>query len=268
MMKKKDTKDAPRFMRHYVHNYILDPYHQLTVNVIGCGGTGSQVLTALGRMSYALKKLGHPGLHVTAFDADIVTAANCGRQLFSEQEIGLNKAEALITKLNFFFGTKWESIGEYYKEGSQLANITISCVDTVAARLEIRDSLEHPSNSLDEQATYYWLDLGNLADRGQVVLGTTPKRSIGQPKGRKDCVAKLPDVTEIFDLRKIKEKDQGPSCSLAEALTKQDLFINSAIANTGMAILWKMFSVGYLDMHGAFLNLTTMQTNPIRIYNK
>ena len=87
-------------------------------------------------MSYALKKLGHPGLHVTAFDADIVTAANCGRQLFSEQEIGLNKAEALITKLNFFFGTKWESIGEYYKEGSQLANITISCVDTVAARLE------------------------------------------------------------------------------------------------------------------------------------
>ena len=97
------------------------------------------------------------------------------------------------------------------------------------------------------------------------MLGTTPKRSIGQPKGRKDCVAKLPDVTEIFDLRKIKEKDQGPSCSLAEALTKQDLFINSAIANTGMAILWKMFSVGYLDMHGAFLNLTTMQTNPIRI---
>ena len=98
MKKQQEQQDAPRFMRHYVHNYILNPYHELTVNVIGCGGTGSQVLTALGRMNYALKKLGHLGLHVTAYDGDIVTAANCGRQLFSEQEIGCNKAEALITK--------------------------------------------------------------------------------------------------------------------------------------------------------------------------
>lgn len=115
MMKKK-KQDAPRFMKHYVHNYILDPYHELTVNVIGCGGTGSQVLTALGRMSYALRKLGHPGLFVTAYDGDIVTDANCGRQLFSEQEIGCNKAEVLISKLNFFFGTKWDSVSDFYKE--------------------------------------------------------------------------------------------------------------------------------------------------------
>lgn len=264
-MKKNEQQDAPRFMKHYVHNYILAPYHELTVNVIGCGGTGSQVMTALGRMSYALKKLGHPGLHVTAFDADIVTAANCGRQLFSEQEIGSNKAAALVTKLNFFFGTKWESVSEFYKEGSPLANITISCVDTAAARLEILDSFEHHMQTSDEHAAYYWLDMGNLADRGQVVLGTVPGRTVSQPKRRKDCVGTLQDVTKLFDLRSVKEKDQGPSCSLAEALSRQDLFINSAIANAGMAILWKMFSVGYLDVQGAYLNLSTMQMNPIRI---
>lgn len=266
-MKKDEKQDVPRFKKHYVHNYLLNPYHELTVNVIGCGGTGSQVLTALGRMSYALKKLGHPGLFVTAYDGDIVSAANCGRQLFSEQEIGCNKAEALVSKLNFFFGTKWESVSDFYKEDSDHANITISCVDTAKARLLIRKGFNGASNNYcnDECRPYYWLDMGNLADRGQVVLGTIAKRKIEQPKKGKDCVDMLPDVTELFDLKAIKEKDQGPSCSLAEALTKQDLFINSTIANLGMALLWKMFSLGVLDMHGAFLNLTTMKVNPIMI---
>lgn len=266
-MKKEKAQDVSRFKRHYVHNYILNPYHGLTVNVIGCGGTGSQVLTSLGRMSYALKKLGHPGLHVTAYDGDIVTAANCGRQLFSEQEIGSNKAEALISKLNFFFGTKWESVSDFYKEGNDHANITISCVDTVKARLLIRKGFEGSSNNYcdDEYRPYYWLDMGNLADWGQVVLGTIAKRKIEQPKDQKDCVNMLPDVTRLFNLKSVKEEDQGPSCSLAEALSKQDLFINSTIANAGMAILWKMFSTGVLDIHGAYLNLSTMQMNPIRI---
>lgn len=269
-MKKVMTQDVPRFKKHYVHNYILNPYHELTVNVIGCGGTGSQVLTALGRMSYALKKLGHPGLFVTAYDGDIVTDANCGRQLFSEQEIGFNKAEVLISKLNFFFGTKWDSVSDFYKLDSNPANITITCVDTAKARLLVRNNLEDNSHTYteDECRTYYWLDMGNLADRGQVVLGTTPKRKVEQPKKREDCVATLPDVTEMFDLKAVKEKDQGPSCSLAEALSKQDLFINSTIANIGMAIFWKMFTQGSLDMQGAFLNLTTMQMNPIRIASK
>lgn len=269
-MKKKEQQDVPRFKRHYVHNYLLDPYHELSVNVIGCGGTGSQVLTALGRMSYALKKLGHPGMIVTAYDGDIVTAANCGRQLFSEQEIGSNKAEALISKLNFFFGTKWDSVSEEYKLDSNPANITITCVDTAKARLTVRHNLEDKGRIYNDDIcrAYYWLDMGNLADRGQVVLGTTPKREVVQPKKRNDCVATLPDVTELFDLKAIKEKDQGPSCSLAEALSKQDLFINSSIANAGMALLWKMFTVGYLETQGVFLNLTTMQMNPIKITGK
>lgn len=264
-MKKNDQTGRQVHGKHYVHNYMLQPYHELTVNVIGCGGTGSQVLTALGRMSYALRKLGHPGLHVTAYDADIVTAANCGRQLFSEQEIGCNKAETLVSKLNFFFGTKWDSVSDFYNEDSDHANITVSCVDTAKARLMIRDAFDRHISTEDMKRAYYWLDMGNLADRGQVVLGTAPNRTVEQPKRKKGCVATLPDVTELFDLKSVKDSDQGPSCSLAEALTKQDLYINSSIANVGMALLWKMFSVGILDIQGAYLNLTTMQMNPIRI---
>ena len=116
----------PIQMKHYVANYIINPAHPLTVALIGVGGTGSQVLTSLGRMNYALLQLGHPGLHVTAYDGDIVTQANCGRQLFAEQEVGLNKASALVTKMNMFFGTRWESCPRFYDNDCPRANIVIS----------------------------------------------------------------------------------------------------------------------------------------------
>ena len=80
---------------HYTDRYLLNPHHPVTVFVIGAGGTGSQVATNLARMSIALQALGHPGLHLTVFDPDTVTEANIGRQLFSESELGLNKAVAL-----------------------------------------------------------------------------------------------------------------------------------------------------------------------------
>jgi len=252
--------------KHFVHSYILDPAHPLSIALVGAGGTGSQVLTSLGRMNYALRELGHPGLHVKVYDSDIVTPANCGRQLFSPVEVGRNKAEVLVTKLNMFFGTSWESIPEMYGEKSEHTNIVISCVDTVASRLAIKSNLERPSerglNGYDMQKNYYWMDFGNTVNTGQVILGTM--HDICQNK-RKENVGKLPCVTDIFDLKEVNEKDSGPSCSLAEALSKQDLFINSTLAQVGMALLWKMFTKGVLETHGAFLNLETMKLNPIKV---
>lgn len=87
---------------HYTDRYLLNPHHPVTVFIIGAGGTGSQVATNLARMSIALQALGHPGLHVTVFDPDTVTEANIGRQLFSESELGLNKAVALVTRITAF----------------------------------------------------------------------------------------------------------------------------------------------------------------------
>lgn len=87
---------------HYTENYLLSPHHPVSVIVIGAGGTGSQVITSLARMDRALQALGHPGLYVTVYDPDAVSESNIGRQLFSEPEIGLNKAVALVTRINRF----------------------------------------------------------------------------------------------------------------------------------------------------------------------
>jgi len=61
----------------------------------------------------------------------------------------------------------------------------------------------------------------------------------------------------------VDEKNAGPSCSLAEAIEKQDLFINSTLANVGAKLLWKLFHKGMTDQAGIFLNMDTMKMNPV-----
>lgn len=248
--------------KHYTHNYLLAPPHELTVSLIGCGGTGSQVLTAIGRMNYALRQLGHPGLLVTAYDDDIVTEANCGRQLFSEQDIGHNKAETLVTRLNMFFGTRWDCVQGMYKKSSPTTNIIISCVDTVKSRKEIGGNLRQ-LGMYDSNNVLYWMDFGNTVNSGQVIIGTAG-RTHKQPERKRGCVGFLPSVNEMFELDRLNDKNSGPSCSLAQALTRQDLFINSTLANLGMTLFWRLFK-GVTDTHGVYVNLETMKVNPIKV---
>lgn len=51
-------------------------------------------------------------------------------------------------------------------------------------------------------------------------------------------------ITEEVNYSTIEEKDSEPSCSLAEALERQDLYINSILAQVGCDILWRMFKEG------------------------
>ncbi|WP_198952490.1 PRTRC system ThiF family protein [Mucilaginibacter sp. MD40] len=260
---------------HIVEKTLLNPYNPIVVNLIGAGGTGSQFLTALGRINHALIALNHPGLAVRVFDDDKVEEANLGRQLFSTAELGLHKAVALVNRINLFFGTNWKAIPEKYdlqtlNESPELAmaEITITCVDTVKARFEIADLLSkiYASRKHAYHHPLYWMDFGNSRDIGQCILSTIGE--ITQPASRKfEVVSRLPLVTEEFrELLVNSEKgDHTPSCSLAEALTQQDLFINSALANLGASLLWQIFSEGMLFNRGFFLNLKDFRAQPIKV---
>ncbi len=79
-------------------------------------------------------------------------------------------------------------------------------------------------------------------------------------------VQRLPFVTEyVKSYARIREEESGPSCSLAEALGKQDLFVNSTLAHLGCSLLWKMFREGVVFCHGFYMNLDTMRVNPISV---
>ena len=265
---------------HYTEKYLLAPQHPITINLIGCGGTGSQALNSLARMHSALVALGHPGLFVYAIDPDKVTEANMGRQLFSAADIDSYKSEVLIARINRFFGTDWEAIQQLYAEGTKInpANVTISCVDSGAARKSIRAALNAVADTKSErphfqrsrwphyQVPYYWMDFGNMSDRGQVVIGSL--QPISQPKESEfSCKTTLPSIEKYHPdiFKDNNDDDQGPSCSLAEALQKQDLFINTNLANMGLGILWKMFREARIFHHGLYVNLNSMSVNPIKV---
>jgi len=269
-MKKQAT---PKPFVHIVEKEILQPYNPVTINLIGAGGTGGQVLTALARMNHALVALGHAGLFVRVFDDDKVDSANLGRQLFTTAELGQYKSAALINRINRFFGTNWRAVTERFDQklqaGAEQLNavITISCVDTVPARFEIAAILiANAARYYGRGRAKYWMDFGNSKDAGQVVLSTLGK--IEQPKSQKyQTVDSLPLVTEEFKalLLSSEQSDNTPSCSLAEALTKQDLFINSALANCGASLLWQLFREGMLFNRGFFLNLKEFRTQPLKV---
>ena len=249
---------------HYTEKYLLDPSHKVTLNLVGMGGTGSLVLTHLARINEALTSQQHPGLHVTCWDDDTVSAANIGRQMFSPADLGENKAVLLVSRVNRFFGYSWEANPEIYT-GQTWANITVTCVDTAAARIKIGDHLKAIKGAREPHYhPHYWLDMGNLATTGQVVLGSRFK--IPQPKSEHKTAGKLKTVLEYFPgYRKIKEKDQGPSCSLAQAINRQDLFINSTLANFGAGMIWKLFREGMIRHQGCFVNLENSVVTPIPI---
>lgn len=250
---------------HYIDEYLARPQHKVTVDLIGLGGTGSKVLTNLARMNEAMEATGHPGIHVRAWDHDIVSEANIGRQLFSRADLGTNKALVSITRINRFYGFEWEAMPLLYT-GQDGSNIIITCVDSAAGRIQIWENIRHkelenvhPSNRM-----VYWLDMGNLEKTGQVILGSL--KAVTQPKDIKNCVPWLPTVIDVFpQLKIIKEVDQGPSCSLAEAIGRQDLFINSTIAEYGCNLLWKLFRQGFIRFHGCYVNLESFIVNPIKI---
>ena len=259
---------------HFIHNNLLDATNPITINLIGAGGTGSQVLTALARMHHALIELGHSGFALTLWDDDTITNANLGRQLFAESEVGLYKSVALINRVNRFFGTNWKTktikfTRDTQKENSNelVSSLYISCVDSVNARFEIADIIKDSYKNCSyhqRDIPLYWLDFGNSKYSGQVILSTIGKHP--QPKSKKFTpIKKLPFITEEYKelLEHSEETDDTPSCSMADALQKQDLFINSALAQMGTSLLWDMFRNGFIKNRGFFLNLKNYRTQPL-----
>ncbi len=260
---------------HFTDNYLISPTNPITINLIGAGGTGSKVLTALMEINHSLIELGHAGLQVRLWDDDIITSANLGRQRFAECETGLYKSVALVNRANRFSGTSWKAENRKFEKDkfgrlpeNAKSTIYITCVDNVQARFGVAEILKEISyrRNYSRDEPKYWLDFGNSQHTGQVLLSTIG--TIKQPNSEKyETVASLPFVTEEFGelLKQSEEQDDTPSCSLAEALQKQDLFINGSLAQMGCSLLWDLFRYGMTENRGFFHNLKDYRTQPIKV---
>jgi len=226
----------------------------LRVLIVGAGGNGSAVLLGLPYLHQALKVWGHAGgLHVMLADGDPVSETNCVRQPFASADVGLNKAVVLINRVNLFWGLRWQAHPEHFHKDSLRTNsagphLVIGCVDTRLARQAILSAITRANDS-----TVYWLDLGNNASGGQYVLGQPLNAANRRNIVRLRTVAEL--YPEIADAEA--GEDPLPSCSAAEALERQEPFINQVLATSALAMLARLFRYGTLTHHGAFYNAET-----------
>ena len=232
-------------MKHIVKNLHAN---RVRMALIGVGGTGSLVLSGLVRLNHAIRQLGHPGIEVSVYDPDIVTEANIGRQLFTEDEIGRNKAQCLVDRYNLGFALNWNACPEKFSGWDSLNQIVISCVDSKASRKEI-------CRMIRPNRETYLIDSGNDGNFGQVLIGNGSKEL---PMPYKTC----PELIRGREIR------TAPSCSLAEALTHQDLFINQWMATAILQLLWQMFRQGEIAHRGFYINLETGRMNPVPISGK
>jgi PRTRC genetic system ThiF family protein len=239
------------------------------VLVIGAGGNGSAVLFGLPYLHHALIAWGFAdGLNVTVMDADTVSPTNCVRQPFGAADIGQNKATILINRINLFHQISWHSDETFFSQGAQnntgssydnTVDFVISCVDTRAARREMHEAFNNVMGPW--RSVRYWLDIGNNASNGQFVLG--------QPL---NCVnrrskTRLRTVTELFPSIMDTSLGEGPlpSCSAAEALERQEPFVNNVLATSALSMITRLMRYGQIDHQGAFYNAESGRSAPISI---
>jgi len=225
--------------------------------LVGCGGNGAQMLMGLASLDAALRAISSRSLHVTVADDDIVTEANLGRQPFYRCDVGNSKARTLTERINLAHGLNWRAVhGRAPVDiGVEEMDIAISCVDTASARRALGAAMADRDNP-----PLYWIDLGNRATDGQFLIGC-PKGRYQKDEGR------LPTVLECFPelADESTPDDDASSCSVAEALERQSLFVNRVIASHALALLFDLLGRGSIGHAGAFINLATGQAVPISL---
>ncbi len=242
---------------HKDRHYLPAAFDNRTIRILlaGCGGNGAQMLMGLASLDTALRAISSRSLHVTVVDDDTVSEANLGRQPFYRCDLGNSKARTLTERINLAHGLSWEAVHGRVPGAIRVddADMLITCVDTASARRAIGAALGR-----GKSMPSYWMDLGNRATDGQYLIGC-PSHANNK------AVRLLPTVLDYFPelADDSVPDDNAPSCSVAEALERQSLFINRVLASHALALLFDLLGRGSISHAGAFLNLASGQAVPI-----
>ena len=233
--------------------------------VVGCGGTGSFVAEGLCRL------LINSDTPLILIDPDHVEPHNLVRQQFFSGDVGKFKSQALAERLSRQYGRViGYSVYPYMHDlihkdwGGGLhtraaQGLIIGCVDNVAARRSIAESLDFGN---------WWLDAGNGYSSGQVLIGNT--NTVAHLEGCFDQenqeVYALPQpILQLPSLLVPPTRPVNDSQDCAEAVMAEE---QSPVINQSMAALVlefvHRFLQGRLSWMGAYLDMEagTLQTVP------
>ena len=227
---------------YYIPENIIKNNHKTKVCLIGCGGTGSNLLPEISALSLNLIELGQLGLDISVYDFDIVEQSNIGRQKFYQSDLGRNKAEVLASRINRSYG---DNIKAYDKKilvtDISDFDIIITAVDNVSTRKLIHKTFYE---TFTNQAFKIWIDIGNGKFSGQIIT------AINGNENTPTCVDLFPDM---------KDTESEPSCSTRQSLRKQNFTINKFMAIFTAQILSDIFINRQLDYSQLYVNFKSMK---------
>lgn len=239
--------------QHVIDPYIMDPRHKLTVSVFGVGGTGSFLISKLARLNVALQTIHHyPGIHVTAYDDDIIEEHNYVRSTFSPADASLFKSSTLMSRINRYYGLKWKGYDRrFLKNTDKSTNIVFLCVDSLKSRKEIMRDM--PRTGYDWTKHLYTFDIGNELNYGQIIITDTENTNLNNSSNKS---LRIPHYSWL--LFKMKDETNKPNCSMKESLSAQSLYINEFMALVTAETFKDFILSPKIDYNSIFINLESM----------
>lgn len=208
-------------------------------------------------------------------DPDIVEAKNIARQNFSQAEVRSEqpfyKASSMAFRLGMTYGLDIDAVTERfdpelledypytdYQARIERLTLVIGCTDNANARRSIFKVLE--ANRSHEAPRFWVLDCGNVAESGQVLLGSahTPQAMQHAFKFARHCIALPSPALQAPDLLipRPEELEETPiSCAELAMANAQGLMINVALACEAADYVLRMLVTGTLKRYATYMDL-------------
>lgn len=206
-------------MIHFDH-----PYHIKEINIVGLGGTGSQIARTVCRIVADMRDRGlHAPDKIKFIDPDVIEEKNVGRQMFTYADVGQYKAAILGRRFSHALGLDIEWVIDPVRIGHiQYNSLVIGCVDNHEARRTL------------SQTNGLWIDCGNARMTGQVVIGNTDDmtRIESQMTSERTAWAHLPQPHLVLPdlLQPDLEPEPDVSCADLVQHGAQHLLVNEYVA--------------------------------------
>jgi PRTRC genetic system ThiF family protein len=268
MSKKKASETTNEPQAPVIPATLLVPaLEQVSVILIGCGGTGSWLAPAIARLA----RVADRKVEITFVDPDHVEAGNICRQNFCDAEIGKNKATALAERYGQAWGLDITS-SERRFDAAELGrswdrlSFLIGCVDNAAARKSIHKALSFNTRhhvDPDRANLVWWLDSGNAELNGQVLLGCAdkPDALLDSFPAPKTCIALPSPALQHPELLRAKpeetNKAAGMTCAELMAANAQSLIVNQRIAAEAADYLARLLLRRPLKRFATYVDLDT-----------
>lgn len=247
----------------------------ITLMLVGCGGTGSWLASAVARVGKILIERFNHEVSLYFIDPDQVEEKNIYRQNFCAAEIESNKAETLAARFGLAWGIEISAMSKKYNEVIYSIRdldhaIVIGCVDSTSARIEIAESMKNHDMGA-------WLDCGNSESYGQILLGVkNPHKDPFSIPGKCGLLP-LPHIQhpELIaeghktELSKLLAQPCSPfSCADMAMRDSQGLAINQRMAAEAADYLVRMLITRDLKKFATYIDLESGTTRSKYITEK